>query len=329
MLLPARNGVPHLDQAARSLSQQTLGDIEVLAVDDGSTDGTAAALDAWADSDSRVRVIRQEALGIVTALERARSHARGRYLARMDADDIAAPQRLARQLERMEASPEVAVCGTHVRYFPEDLVRDGARRYERWLNGFSGPEDLVRDLFVECPVAHPTFFMRTEAVAAVGGYRDAGWPEDYDLVLRLWEAGHVLDVVPEVLLQWREGANRHSRTDPAYTADAFRRAKVHFLGRTHLRSERPIVIWGAGPTGKAFGRALRAAGHHVAAWVDLDPRKIGQTIHGAVVFSPENVPLSPASLVLSAVGSDEGRSQVRKALRDMGLQDGENMVAVA
>lgn len=329
VLLPVRDGLPHIDEAMASLASQTFSDFEIVVVDDGSADGTAEVLDAWARRDPRVRVVHQEPMGLVAALEHGRSVARGSYLARMDADDVAAPGRLQRQIDLMERSPDVSACGTHVRYFPEGRVRDGARRYEAWINGMEGPEDVGRDLFVECPLAHPTFFLRAERVEAVGGYRERGWPEDYDLVLRLWEAGGTLDVVPEVLLSWREGSDRRSRTHPSYSPAAFRRCKIHYLGRTHLRSGRPVVIWGAGPTGKAFGRALIAAGHTLRAWVDIDPRKIGQTIHGAPVLSPDDpLPLEEA-LVLSAVGTSDARSQVRKALRDMGLREPENAVVVA
>ena len=190
-----RNGLPHLEEAAASLSAQTFTDLEIVAVDDGSSDGTPEALRDWAATDPRVRVLTQGAAGIVPALERARAHARGGYLARMDADDRAAPGRLAAQFKLMEADPEVVLCGAHVRYFPPEVVRDGARRYETWLNGLDSAKALEEDLFVECPLAHPTFFMRTEAVERAGGYVDRGWPEDYDLLLRLWEAGGGLDVV--------------------------------------------------------------------------------------------------------------------------------------
>ena len=103
-----------------------------------------------------------------------------------------------------------------MRYVPPAVVLGGALRYERWLNSLATPQAIERDLFVECPLAHPTFFLRADAVATAGGYRDRGWPEDYDLLLRLWRAGGRLGTVPEVLLHWRERAGRLSRTHPSY-----------------------------------------------------------------------------------------------------------------
>src|SRR5690606_37978741 len=214
VLLPCRNAAEHLPEAIASLEAQTYADFEVVAVDDGSTDATAALLEAWAARDGRIRVLRTPPRGLVPALAGALDASAGELIARMDADDIAEPDRLARQVALPDASPDVVACGTRVRYFPRAAVRDGARRYEQWLNALTDPEELARDIFVECPIAHPTLVVRRAALLAVGGYRDPGWPEDYDLVLRLWAAGGRLANVPAVLLRWRERPDRTSRADP-------------------------------------------------------------------------------------------------------------------
>ena len=298
-------------------------------MDDGSTDATLEILRDAAGQDSRLRVIRQEARGIVPALERARGEARGRYLVRMDGDDVAGPERLARQLDLAEDRADLVLVGTGLRYFPRRLVRDGSRRYEVWINGLRSHGDIVRDLFVECPIAHPTFFLRADAVEAVGGYRDRGWPEDYDLLLRLWQAGGRFGKVPEVLLHWREHADRLHRVHPRYGAEAFRRCKVHFLRRTLLRGREGAVVWGAGPTGKAFARALLDEGVRLRAFVDVDPRKIGQEIHGAVVVPPGEIHRFRGALALGAVGQEGGREQIRAALDRAGWRELVDYVAVA
>ncbi|MBX6363734.1 MAG: glycosyltransferase [Gemmatimonadetes bacterium] len=329
ILLPCRDAAAVLPAAIASLERQTFAAYEVVAVDDGSRDATPALLAAWASRDARVRVLRTPPRGIAHALALALAEARGELVARMDADDVAAPDRLERQVAFLDSEPEVAACGCGVRYFPRPVVRDGARRYEAWLNSLSTPASLARDIFVECPIAHPTLVARRAALEAVGGYRDPGWPEDYDLVLRLWAAGRALASVPRVLLHWRESPGRASRVDPRYSPDAFRRCKVHYLKATLLRRRAGVVVWGAGPVGKAFALELRRQDVPVRAFVDLDPRKIGQEIHGAPVIPPERIDAFRGAFAVAAVGSPGAREEIRGVLDAAGWKELEDYCAVA
>ena len=329
VLLPVRNGEGVVRRALESLSRQTFSDFEVVVVDDGSTDGTGEILQLLAREDNRIRVFPRESMGIVPALEFARAQAGGRYLARMDADDGAFSERLQSQMDLMASDRRIVLCGTGVVYFPRERVREGALRYESWINGLTTHDALVRDLFVECPIPHPTFLLRSEVMELVGGYREMGWPEDYDLVLRLWEGGGRFGKVPEVLLRWREGEERLSRIHSAYSEDAFRRCKVHFLLRTHLRKGRGVVVWGAGPVGKTFARELVAQGGTLLAFVDLDPRKVGQEIQGVRVILPDEALLLHGAFSVAAVGKAGGREEIREALRKAGRVESEDFVAVA
>lgn len=327
VLIPVRNAAATLDEALASMQAQSYAHWEALLVEDGSP----ALLRAWCDRDARFRLLTNETRrGIVPSLNRALEAARAPVVARMDADDISLPERFQRQLELLASDPKLAVVGCRVRYFPEEHVADGARRYEEWLNSIVTPEEHARDLFVECPLAHPTLMLRTEALRKLGGYRDEGWAEDYDLCLRLWQAGHALAKVPELLLLWREGAARTSRTDPVYALDRFLRCKVRFLRATHLAGDRPALIFGAGPVGKAFGRALLDDGARLAGFVDVDPRRIGQRLHGVPVLDLEAaLRLRGEVFGLGALGQPGARLQLRQVLRAAGWNDGEDYCCVA
>lgn len=329
VLLPVRDAAGTLVETIESLSAQTFHDFEVIAVDDGSRDGSPELLETWAGRDERVRVVRQEGAGLVAALERARALAHAPFLARMDADDVAHPERLSRQHALLAARPELVGCGCLVEYFPPERVRAGARRYQTWINAAVTPDEIARAMFVECPLAHPTFFLRAEAVATVGGYRDVGWPEDYDLILRLWAAGGSFAKVDAVLLRWREAPDRLSRTDPRYTLAAFVACKAHHLSRTLLVGGRPAVVWGAGPVGKSIARALASASVRIEAFVELDPRKIGQKIHGAPVLDPDAGLRARGPLHLAAVGQEGARDRLVEMLSEAGLVELEDFVAVA
>lgn len=329
ILIPARDAAATLEEALASVAGQTHADWEALVVDDGSSDETPTIAADWSHRDPRFRLLRLEApAGIVVALQCAVAEARAPVLARMDADDVCHPERLSRQLERLSAG-DVQAVGCQVRYFPREQVAGGALRYEAWLNSVLSPEEHDRDVFVECPLAHPTLMVTAEALQQVGGYRAAEWAEDYDLVLRLWEAGYGLAKVPEVLLDWREGPGRTSRTRPEYSLEAMVRCRAHYLRRTHL-AEWPAVIFGAGPVGKAMARALLDEGARLAAFVDLDPRKIGQTIHGVSVLSrDEGLRLRGRTFGLAAVGQPGAREELREALRVAGWSEGVHFRCVA
>ncbi|MBT8335306.1 MAG: glycosyltransferase, partial [Gemmatimonadetes bacterium] len=185
VLLPVRNAVDTLDEALRSVLAQADVRFEVIAVDDGSSDGSSDILADRAREDPRVRVVSTAPRGLVPALETARAAARAPLLARMDADDLMRPGRLATQRATLAEHPDWAVCGGHVRIIPRERLSAGRLRYESWLNSLADADAVERDLFVECPLAHPTWMLRADVVAQVGGYRDAGWPEDHDLLLRL------------------------------------------------------------------------------------------------------------------------------------------------
>jgi glycosyltransferase involved in cell wall biosynthesis len=327
ILLPVRDEEPFLAEALASLSAQTFADFEAIVVDDGSEDGSAAVAEAHAREDGRFRVVRLARVGLVEALERARMEAHGALVARMDGDDLALPERLESQVAALEDEALAAV-GGRIEYFPRDAVRDGALRYETWLNRLVTADACARDVFVECPLPHPALVVRREALAAAGGYRACGWPEDYDLVLRLWAAGARFRNVDSVVLRWREHAGRASRTAGEYGLDAFVRCKVHHLRTTLLRG-RDAVVWGAGPVGKSFARELLRQGTPVVAFVDVDPRKIGHTVFGAPVVAVEEAARFAAAFALGAVAGEEARGRIRAMVAEQGRREGVDFVAVA
>ena len=326
MLLPVRDAQETLLACLGSLAGQTFGDHEVVAVDDGSSDGTPSMLAAAARADARLRVVRTPPRGLVAALNTALALARGSLLARMDADDVCHRERLALQVEGLEDDPRCAILGCGV---AASRARSGMRDYVAWLNSLVNHEDIVRDLLVESPLVHPSVMMRAEVLRDLGGYRSFDGPEDYDLWLRAHARGWRFGKRREVLLDWRDRPARLTRTDPRYRPERFRELKVAALERAALPPGRGVVLWGAGPVGKGWARALRAGGHEVAAFVEVDPRKIGQRIHGARVVDVAGAAAFAGRLHLAAVGRPGARARIRAAARELGLREGDDLIAVA
>lgn len=328
VLIPAWEATATLADCLHSVSRQSLVDWECVVVDDGSRDDTARVARAAARHDPRFRVVEGPHRGIVGALRAGLAHCRAPVVARMDADDLMHRDRLSAQLAALEADPGLAGVGCRVRLFPRRALRPGGRAYEAWLNAVDSPEAVRREAFVECPVAHPALCLR-RAVLETHGYRDAGWAEDYDLVLRLLAAGLRLGVVPRRLLLWRHGGVRLSRRDPRYSLAAFTACKAHFLARGPLARHREYVLWGYGETGKALRRALAAEGRHPAHIVEVHPGRLGETIHGAPVVPPDALPALPRRPVLVSVAGAAPRAEIRTTLAALGLREPDDFLCAA
>jgi glycosyltransferase involved in cell wall biosynthesis len=321
VLLPARDAAATLPAALASLRRQREGAFECVLVDDGSRDATGAIAAAAARCDPRFRVLSMPPRGIVAALGAGLAACRAPYVARMDADDVAHRDRLAAQAAALDAEPGLVGVGCHVRIFPRAALRPGLRDYERWLRGIRTARDVARERFVECPLPHPTWMLRRASLEAFG-YRDRGWPEDYDLLLRLVATGARLGVVPRRLLAWRDGPARMWRTDRAYAPDRFLACKAHHLAAGPLRHGCEYILWGFGGTGKALRRALAAEGKRVAAIVELHPRRLGEAIHGATVVRPDRIPSLPRLPVVVSVAGAFARAEIRAHAARLGLREG-------
>ncbi len=319
--MPARDAGRTVRAAAASILRQSERDLVLVAVDDGSGDGTGEALARLAARDRRLVVLAGPGEGIARALSFGLSRCDAEVVARMDADDVAWPRRLERQLAALAADPSLAAVGSRVRLFPRRSVGPGMRRYAAWLNGLVTPELVERDLYVESPLAHPAAAVRREALERAGGWRAGDFPEDYDLWLRLAAGGGRLVNLPEVLLDWRESPGRLTRVDPRYAIGKHVALKARHLAAGPLAGRREVALWGAGETGRAFARALGREGVGVALFVEVDPKKIGRRAMGAQVVSFEQVERARGLPLLVAVGAPGARDLVRAELQRRGFEE--------
>jgi glycosyltransferase involved in cell wall biosynthesis len=328
VLLPARDAAATIGAALRSVGRQRLADWECVVVDDGSADRTAAVAEAMAREDPRIRVVRIPPRGIAAALAAGLGHCRGRYVARMDADDVMLRTRLALQVAALEGDASLAGVGARVRLFPRAGLRDGMRAYEQWLNRIESPASVRAEAFVENPIVHPTLLARREVLDA-HGWRPCDWPEDYDLVLRLLEAGHRLGVVPRRLLLWRDHPARLTRTHEDYRLERLVACKAHYLARGFLAAHDRYVLWGHGDTGRSLRSALTAHGKSPSHIVELHPGRLGQTIHGAPVVAPEALRDLAGRRIVASVAGVEARSQIRAFLDALGRRETVDYVCAA
>lgn len=327
VLLPAWNAAATLGPALRSIQRQSFSDFECLVVDDGSDDATAATAESFARADARFKLLQGPRAGVAGALSRGLGACRGRFIARMDADDLAHRARLELQVARLEREPALAAVGAWVWMFPRHSLSDGLRAHEGWLNSLGDAASVARDAFVECPIVHPTLCIRAELLRAYG-YREMGWPQDYDLVLRLLAAGQKLAVVERPLLGWRDGPERVTRCADYTRRERLVACKAHHLALGFLAEGDRYVLWGYGDTGRALCRALGERGKRPELVVELHPGRIGQRIAGAPVVHPRELGPGAARIVISVSGL-AARTEARARAAAQGLVEGRDFVVAA
>ncbi|MEE4216129.1 MAG: glycosyltransferase [Xanthomonadales bacterium] len=326
VVMPVRNGGRYLEPAVDSILSQSHAKLELILVDDNSDDGAIARLPA---DDGRLRRLSSAGRGVSAAFNTGLAVAGGEYIARMDADDIALPERIEAQLAYLQRHADVSICGGCIEIFSAGGLQGGNLRYQDWLNACRSPGRIRRELFIESPIPNPTAFFRREAILELAGYADPAWPEDYDLFLRADALGMKMGKPDPIVLRWREHPARLTRTDGRYALVAFQQAKIHYLAQNRLPKGRGLIIWGAGPTGKLTHDLLAAGPQDVLGFLEVHPRRIGGKKRGLPVWPIQYLVQDQESFVLVAVGAVGAKGEIRRFMQDLGRVEGENYLFVA
>lgn len=330
VLLPCYNAEASLAACLESLLAQIWTDFEIVAVNDGSTDGTLELLYRYARLDRRLRVFDRAHQGVVQAVNFGLGQCRAEYVARMDSDDVCLPERLALQKAHLDRHPQVGLVGGRVRFGGDATAGKGYKAYVDWTNTLVGAQDISLARFVESPYANPSIMFRKELVSRCGPFYDGPFPEDYELLLRWMEAGVVMDKVPEEVLIWNDPPTRLTRTDPRYAPDAFYRVKAGYLARWLLsRSIARVSVIGGGRITRQRALMLAEHGVIIERWLEVDPDKIGQTASGLPVCSWHEVGGPGREFLLSYVGNRGAGTRIARELLARGWIAGRHYLLAA
>jgi glycosyltransferase involved in cell wall biosynthesis len=206
VVIPVYNGAADVRSAIESILKQTFQDFEMIVINDGSKDNSAEVIESI--PDKRIRVFHQDNIGLAATLNRGISKARGRYIARLDQDDISLPARLERQVEFIEAHPDCALLGTRA------IIWEGDRQTDRVHDHPADDASLKFELLFNNPFVHASVMMRKSVLEELGGYAvdpDRQPPEDYELWSRISRKYKVANI-PERLTIYREVPKSMSRT---------------------------------------------------------------------------------------------------------------------
>jgi glycosyltransferase involved in cell wall biosynthesis len=339
ILMPVHNAATTLQSALESILVQTLKDWELIAVDDGSTDGSTEILREASFKDERIRVLAEPHRGLVPTLNLGLDRCRATYIARMDADDLMHPDRLRLQAGFLDAQPHLGLVGCLVAYGGDPAKSAGYALHVAWTNSLVTPEDIALNRFVDSPFPHPSVCFRRELPEELGAYQNGDYPEDHELWLRWMDAGVGMGKVPLELLAWNDLPERLSRRDPRYRVEAFFRMKAPFVvneARRRMealtrdgRSPR-LAVWGSGRLTRRRAEHLSFHGLRIDTYIDIDPTKSARkAADGNPVLSPDQLPPPGELFVLSYVSTRGARDFIRGQLTSRGYIEGRDFLVCA
>jgi len=305
---------PNLPTAIQSILVQTFQDFELILVDNNSPTEVHKKAVVFLE-DSRVKIIREPRQGVVLAMNKGIQLARGRYIARMDADDYSYPDRLEKQVEALGSDAALGVVSGPVKY-EGPKQNEGFRIYVDWLNTILSNEEIRTNQFVEFPLANPTLMFKKHVFETYGLFKEGDFPEDYEFFLRLQKAGVKMTKVDSTVLKWRDSENRLTRTDTRYSIEAFFKIKAKYLANW-LQKNNPhypdILVWGAGRLSRRRSEYLVEYGIKITGYIDIKIKN--ETIYY------EDIPDASSAFIVSYVANRGARDQIRSYLVERGYQE--------
>ena len=276
--MPVKNASLYLKECLDSITNQTLDDWELIAVNDHSTDSSKTLLTDYALKDSRIRIFENTGKGIIDALSLAYSKSKGEFISRMDADDKMAERKLELMLENLLLNPE-SIITAKVAYFSAKELGQGYLNYEKWLNNFIDKQNHYEGIYQECVLPSPCWMMSRVTLDLLGGFKSLNYPEDYDLCFKAYQAKINIIGINQTLHHWRDYSERTSRNDPNYANNTFIEMKTSYFLRCDYRQELPLILWGAGKKGKNIAQLLLNENIDFV-WATNNPKKLNAPIYG-------------------------------------------------
>jgi glycosyltransferase involved in cell wall biosynthesis len=323
--LPFFNAEKTIESATKSILNQSFQDFELLLIDNNSNDKSFPIAENLAKSDSRIRILKEEKQGVAHAMNCGLKNARGKFLARMDADDISMPCRLEKQIQFLNENPNVDFIGSNVNYVPHNKNTAGFKRFVNWTNSFHSSEEISLNRFIEIPIINPTILFRKEVSEKLGGCIDGDFPEDYEMQLRYLEAGIKMTKLDEPLLEWHDYSTRLTRTDERYSTEAFFKTKAIYF-KSWSEQNNPfhpnIWVWGAGRKTRQRAKLLENEGIKIDGFIDVVKDKTTQK----KIIHFEKIPKPGKIFVVSMVTNYGARKQIKEFLLNKNYVEGENFI---
>ena len=285
ILMPVFNEEKHLEKCLNSILDQDFKDWELISINDFSTDRSADILNNFASSDHRISVLENKSKGIIPALKLAFLNSKGKFITRMDADDIMPKIKLSVLRESIIKHGSGNIITGKVSYFSDKEMQAGFLNYEAWLNNLIETSDFINQIYKECIIPSACWMAFRSDLIKVNAFIESRYPEDYDLVFKFYKAGFKFQGVNEVLHLWRDHELRASRIDPNYQDQHFFDLKLDYFIDIDFDENKILFLWGAGKKGKKIATLLNEK-NVTFRWVSNNDRKIGREVYDKIIEHP-------------------------------------------
>lgn len=324
ILMPMKNASRYVGEAIESIVAQTYGNWELIIVDDHSTDNSVETVRSFANVDRRIHLFPNKGEGILPALQTASGRVSGTTITRMDADDLMPKDKLAVLRSTLNQADAKTLVTGKSRYFGEKEISLGYQKYEEWLNGVVDRQSFFTEIYRECTIASPNWMTRTADFQAMGGYERIQYPEDYDMVFRLRNAGFTVKGIDQVTHLWREHPNRTSRHSAVYQQASFFRLKMDYFLKSEIKPDQHLVVWGAGKKGKLVAKRLIEANLPFT-WMDWRHERYQAGIYSQPIVPIENFEAIEQPIVISTVWPpDSQKRDIERFVKENHLRMGVN-----
>lgn len=317
VIMPVYNGEQFIGKAIESVLNQTYKDYELIIINDGSIDSTGEIIENYQKADRRIKIISRENRGLVDSLNEGISLAEGKYIARMDADDICLPNRFEKQLHYMNEH-NMDILGACVEVIG-DINCDEKSRHEERLNiplGQNVAETLLTHWYC---LAHPAIMMKRDIFKKLEGYRNY-CAEDLDLWLRALKSGFIIAKLDEKLLQYRiHPASKSVNDNQAYRGikDGIR-LKLNYVFEDNPKLPENYLIWGTGNGGRITREVVGQAFPTASCAGFIDPYKEG-SLDGAAIYPPAE--LKDINFDYIFIATEPGKKGAMSILNSLGLEN--------
>ncbi|MFA1737433.1 glycosyltransferase [Lysinibacillus fusiformis] len=326
VLMTVYNGEKYVIDAIQSILNQTFQDFELIIVDDGSTDQTVNLIRGISDERISLHTLPRN-MGVGYANNYAVQFAVGKYLAKMDADDISYPERLATQFEFLEKNAQVGIVDSFVNFFTESKIVEKSQRYKDYkeiysshINKYYDYKTLQKELFWYCNIVHSAVMYRRELTKFFNYPLDMKICEDYSFFYRMNQKGIIFHKIPSFLLSVRLSENSITATKTEEMLKNVFKIKKNDISTFIRENEKPIAIWGASNLGKLTCNYIRN-NFNVQPIVFIDSnikKEDGRQLQNINIVNPNEIEFHEYKFF---VASSYGKFQIAEQLEQKGLKN--------